>query len=107
MHEVLRQVAEALLEWNGCHRRTTQRDERHRRPAEFLGIARPTLVRMLERGDVPMEQPGQHRFVRLRDLVDYQERERKTRRAALDKMARDGDADGLYQATDGPPRRTR
>lgn len=63
--------------------------------ADYLGVARPTLVRILERGDIPMEKPGRHRYVRLRDLVDYQERLREERRAALEEMV----ADGLYDGT--------
>ena len=107
MYDVLRQVAEALSNGMGVivapmnARLTTQE------AADFLGISRPTLVRMLERGDIPMEKPGRHRFVRLADLVDYQQRQRQQRRSALDRMAREGEADGLYEATDGLPPRTR
>jgi excisionase family DNA binding protein len=107
MYDVLRQVAEALSSGMGVTvapmnaRLTTQE------AADFLGISRPTLVRMLERGDIPMEKPGRHRFVRLADLVDYQQRQQEHRRAVLDRMAREGEADGLYEATDAPPRRTR
>ena len=32
--------------------------------ADFLGISRPTLVRLLEAGDIPYDQPGRHRGVR-------------------------------------------
>lgn len=107
MYDVLRQVADALSSGMGVTvapmnaRLTTQE------AAEFLGISRPTLVRMLERGDIPMEKPARHRFVRLADLVDYQQRQREQRRTALDRMAREGEEDGLYEATDGPPKRTR
>lgn len=75
--------------------------------ADFLGVARPTFVRMLERGDLPMERPGRHRYVRLADLVAYQESLRARRAEALRRMSREGEDDGLYTATDGPPRRTR
>jgi excisionase family DNA binding protein len=108
MYDVLRQVAEALSSGMAVTvapmnaRLTTQE------AAEFLGVSRPTLVRMLERGDIPMEKPGRHRFVRLADLVDFQDRQQERRHAALDRMARDAAADGLYEATDdGPPPRTR
>lgn len=51
--------------------------------ADFLGISRPTLVRLLEADDIPFEKPGRHRRVRLEDLVSYQARFRAERRAAL------------------------
>lgn len=65
------------------------------------------MVRILERGDIPMEKPGRHRYVRLRDLVDYQERLREERRAALEEMVADAEADGLYDGTHRPAPSTR
>jgi excisionase family DNA binding protein len=29
--------------------------------ADFLGISRPTLVKLLEDGKIPFDQPGRHR----------------------------------------------
>lgn len=57
--------------------------------ADFLGISRPTLVRLLETGEIAHEKPGRHRRVRLEDLVAYQEKFRAERRAALRELQRD------------------
>lgn len=51
--------------------------------ADFLGISRPTLVRLLEAGDIAYDKPGRHRRVRLQDLIDYQTSFRTERRAAM------------------------
>jgi excisionase family DNA binding protein len=75
--------------------------------ADVLGISRPTLVRLLADGDIPYEQRGRHRRIMLADILAYQERMRQERREALDRMAREGQAAGLYEATSGPPPRTR
>jgi excisionase family DNA binding protein len=75
--------------------------------AELLGISRPTLVRLLEDDEIPYEKRGRHRRVLLADLLTYEERMRHERRAALDRMAREGQEAGLYEATAGPPPRTR
>lgn len=56
--------------------------------ADFLGISRPTLVRLLEGGEIPYEKPRRHRRVRLQDLVEYQTRSRVERRAALRELQR-------------------
>lgn len=56
--------------------------------ADFLGISRPTLVRLLEAGDIPFDKPGRHRRVKLEDLVDYQASARAGRRAALRELQR-------------------
>lgn len=60
--------------------------------ADMLGISRPTLVRLLDRGEIPYTRPGRHRRVRLADVLDYRDRERQRRRGILVRMARDGAA---------------
>ncbi|MEG3614175.1 MULTISPECIES: helix-turn-helix domain-containing protein [Isoptericola] len=61
--------------------------------ADFLGVSRPTLVRMLEEGQIPYTQPSRHRRVLLADLVEYQERTRRDRRELLDEMTRESAGD--------------
>ncbi|UZJ27042.1 helix-turn-helix domain-containing protein (plasmid) [Rhodococcus antarcticus] len=74
--------------------------------ADLLGISRPTLVAILERGEVPYTQPGRHRRVRLTDVLDYQQRQRHTRRAVLDNLTREADELGISD-TPAPQRRVR
>ncbi|GGP39514.1 hypothetical protein GCM10010185_08840 [Saccharothrix coeruleofusca] len=64
--------------------------------AHLLGVSRPTLVRLLEAGEIPYEQPNRHRRVRLADLLAYRERARRSRAAGLDDMVRTSEEDGLY-----------
>ncbi len=40
--------------------------------ADVLGVSRPTLVRLLEQGRIPYDQPGRHRRLRLKDVLDFQ-----------------------------------
>jgi excisionase family DNA binding protein len=56
--------------------------------ADFLGISRPTLVRLLEAGEIDYDKPGRHRRVQLEDLVAYQAKFRAERRAALRELQR-------------------
>ena len=70
--------------------------------ADLLGISRPTLVRLLKEGAMPFEQRGRHRRIMLAELLKYQEAMRSKRRAALDRMAREGQEAGIYEATAGP-----
>lgn len=107
MFDVLRQVAEALSSGMGVNVAPLSAMLTTQEAADYLGISRPTLVRILERGEIPMEKPGRHRFVRLRDLVDYQDRMTAERREALEQMVSDAVDDDLYARTDGPPPRTR
>lgn len=107
VYDVLRQVAEALSNGMGVTVAPMNAMLTTQEAAEFLGISRPTLVRILERGELPMEKPGRHRFVRLAALVEYQIRQRERTAAALDDMVGDGEEHELYAVTDGPPPATR
>lgn len=65
--------------------------------ADFLGISRPTLVRLLDNGDLEHEKlPGsRHRKVRLRDLLAFEAQLRQKRKTALDELAQDAQDHGL------------
>jgi excisionase family DNA binding protein len=107
MYAVLRQVADALASGMGVTVAPMNAMLTTQEAADFLGIARPTLVRILEHGDIPMEKPNRHRFVRLKDLVEYQAKRRDETRAVLDQMVADAEEDDLYKRTDGPAPTTR
>src|SRR3546814_6595386 len=68
--------------------------------ADLLGISRPTVVKLLESGEIPFEQPGRHRRVRLADVLAYRERASAARRAALDRMVELADEADLYALPD-------
>lgn len=67
--------------------------------ADFLGVSRPTLVKLLEDGAIPFEKPNRHRRVRLQDLVDFQARSRDERRAALNQLTEEASELGLYEGS--------
>lgn len=67
--------------------------------ADFLGVSRPTLVKLLEEGGIPFEKPNRHRRVRLQDLVDFQQRRRDERRAVLHQLTEEASELGLYEGT--------
>lgn len=99
LFDVLRFVGETLASGNGVTvvprgvKLTTQD------AADFLGISRPTLVKLLESGMIPFETVGRHRRVLLSDLIDYQDRERAHRRAVLAQAARGNQESGMLELT--------
>jgi excisionase family DNA binding protein len=64
--------------------------------ADILGISRPTLVRLLEDGALPYEQPRRHRLLRLKDVLAYKDKQHVERRQALAEMTQTAAEDGLY-----------
>ncbi|MQA63883.1 MAG: helix-turn-helix domain-containing protein [Actinophytocola sp.] len=65
--------------------------------ADLLGVSRPTLVRLLEAGEIPYEQPARHRKVRLDDVLAYKQRAQRARAAGLDEMVRAAEDAGMYE----------
>ncbi|MDR0433126.1 MAG: helix-turn-helix domain-containing protein [Bifidobacteriaceae bacterium] len=99
LFEVLRFVGATLASGNGvtvvprATKLTTQG------AADFLGISRPTLVKLLEGGAIPFETVGRHRRVTLDDVLAYQETERARRRTVLAQAARTNQASGMLALT--------
>jgi len=52
------------------HERTLTTQE----AADLLGVSRPTVVRLLEHGAIPYDQPGSHRRIKLADVLEHQRR---------------------------------
>ncbi len=71
--------------------------------ADLLGISRPTIVNLLERGDIPFTRPNRHRRVQLIDVLDYQQRASTQRRATLRTMTEISEDLGLYEDESDPP----
>jgi len=104
--EVLRGVVEAMAHGQAVtiapvdQRLTTQE------AADLLGVSRPTLVKLVESGQIPFEQPGRHRRVRLADVLAYRAQASTDRRAALDRMVEIADEADMYERA-ATPKRTR
>lgn len=96
---VLVSVAEAMREGKAITIAPIDQVLTTQEAADFLGISRPTLVKLLEAGEITFDRPaaGRHRRVRLQDLMAYQERRRSMRRTALDNLTREAAEAGLYE----------
>ena len=94
---VLRGVVAAMADGQAVtiasvHQRLTTQEA-----ADLLGVSRPTFVKLLESGEIPFEQPGRHRRVRLTDVLSYRQRRSIQRRKSLDRMVEIADDSGMYE----------
>ena len=67
--------------------------------ADLLNISRTTMVKLLEDGKLPYEQPNVHRLVRRDDVLAYKRERSVMRRAYLRDSLREAVADGTYFMT--------
>ncbi len=104
--EALRQVVTAMATGQGVTIAPHNAMLTTQEAADFLGISRPTLVRLLVDGAIPYEMRGRHRRVMLAHLLDYLDHARAARRLVLEEMVREGEDAGLYDLDPTAPPRT-
>lgn len=64
--------------------------------ANFLGMSRPYLLRLLTAGKIPFHRVGTHRRIMFKDLLSFQESRSKERNQGLSDLTRMLDEAGVY-----------
>lgn len=96
MYEVLVHVAREMSQGRAIVLMPEDEDFTTQAAAEFLGMSRQYLVRLLDEKKLPSHKVGTHRRVRLKDLRAYAAVRNKDRRAILDGLFDEAKAAGLY-----------
>ncbi|MCY4382161.1 MAG: excisionase family DNA-binding protein [Nitrospinae bacterium] len=63
--------------------------------ADLLNVSRGFLVKLLDNREIPHRMVGKHRRVLFNDLKAYEERTKRARMKALDKLTEDSQALGI------------
>ncbi len=102
VNRVLQHAVEALRKGKAVHVAPQNLVLTTQEAADLLDVSRPTLVKLLDAGAIPFDQPNRHRRVRLDDVLEYRARRHAAQRAALDELTAEASALGLYEdsATD-------
>jgi excisionase family DNA binding protein len=100
LYEALLQAAEALSQGLAVTVAPQHMTLSTYQAAELLGVSRPTLVKLLEEGEIPYDKvsdrPGAHRRVKLSDVLRYQKERRQTRRRLLRELTQEAIEAGSY-----------
>jgi len=59
------------------------------RAADILSVSRPHVVKLLDNGTIPHKKVGTHRRIKLKDLLKYEDKLKKTTRKNLDILAKE------------------
>jgi excisionase family DNA binding protein len=51
--------------------------------ADYLGMSRPFLISLLDKGEIPFHYVGSHRRIVFKDLLDYERKRDVSRREAM------------------------
>jgi excisionase family DNA binding protein len=97
VYQVLVEVVEAMRAGKAISLAPTTQRLTTQQAANFLGVSRPTLVKLLEEGKIRFDRPGRHRRVSLLDLLAYQVSRRSERRDVLRSLTNKSSELGLYE----------
>lgn len=65
--------------------------------ADLLGVSRPFVVKLIDKGQMAAEMVGTHRRVRLSEVERYRARRREKAEAAMDELVALTEELGLYE----------
>jgi len=77
MYRLLVQVVEALSSGRAVTVAPHSTTLTTQQAADILGVSRPTVVRLIDAGELASQRPGTRRQVLLRDVLEYRERRRQ------------------------------
>lgn len=83
-YRILRQVIQAMRQGLSVTVSPVSQTLTTQQAADILGISRPTLVRLLDRAEIPFERVNSRRSIKLTDVLDYRTRRREKQYAALE-----------------------
>jgi excisionase family DNA binding protein len=88
VHAILKQVVAALSRGQSISILTRDQEITTQQAAEVLGVSRPTVVRLIEDGELPAHVPGtERRKLLLADVLAYREQLRARRNRFITKSS--------------------
>ena len=94
LHAILKQVVQALSRGQSISILTRDQEISTQQAAEILGLSRPTVVKLINDGELTAHVPGAvRRKLRLADVLAYREELRERRNRFITETSADDDAD--------------
>ncbi|MFE3542524.1 helix-turn-helix domain-containing protein [Nocardia sp. NPDC059177] len=89
VHQALKQVVAALLAGRAVTIAPHSMTLTSQQAADLLGVSRPTVKRLIEKGELPAQRIGTRHRLQLDDVLDYREVRRRRQYDALAETAVD------------------
>jgi len=99
IYKVLVDVVKAMKQRRGVTIAPVDQKLTTQEAADFLGMSRPTLIKLIEQGALKCEQVtgGRHRRLLLTDVLAYQKDREEERERMLQSLVDDAEEQGLYE----------
>lgn len=96
VRDVLTRIADVLASGRGVAIVPVDRELTTTEAAGLLGVSRPTLIKLLETGQIGYTRPNSSRRIPLDQVLAYRDRRSQARRAILDELTADAMDMGMY-----------
>ncbi|WP_131784908.1 helix-turn-helix domain-containing protein [Protofrankia symbiont of Coriaria ruscifolia] len=96
VRDVLVRVAEVLASGRGMAVVPVDQELTTREAADLLGVSRPTLIKLLDAGEIGYSRPSSSRRIPLEQVLAYKQRRSRRRRELLAEMTADAVEMGMY-----------
>ncbi|MBT8225041.1 MAG: excisionase family DNA-binding protein [Dactylosporangium sp.] len=96
VRDVLARIADVLASGRGVAIVPVDRELTTTEAAGLLGVSRPTLIKLLDAGEIGYSRPNSSRRIPLDQVLAYRDRRGQTRRAILDELTADAVDMGMY-----------
>ena len=96
IYRLLRRIVPLLLNGDSIALMPYHKELTTQQAADFLNMSRQYLVRLLDQEEIPYTKVGTHRRVAFKDLLEYQARRQRRRKAGLARMTALADDAGEY-----------
>jgi len=94
VHQALKQIVLAMSAGKAVTVAPHSMTLTSQQAADFLGVSRPTVIRLIEKGELPAERIGTRHRLRLDDVLEYREIRRQRQYEALSATEVEIDAEG-------------
>jgi excisionase family DNA binding protein len=96
LYRLLLKIVQELADGKAVSLTSAAQELSSQEAASFLGVSRQFLVRLLDEGKIRFHRVGTHRRVYMQDLISFRKERDLRRHQAIEQMAREAVADGVY-----------
>ena|SRR5258708_5301865 len=96
LYKILLRIIDDLVDGKAVSLTLAAQELTTQEAANFLGVSRQFLVRLLDEGKIPFHRVGTHRRVYLQDLITFRKERDRRRHDAIEEMARDAVKNDVY-----------
>jgi excisionase family DNA binding protein len=97
IHKVLKNIVRYMSQGKSVTVIPDQEQITTQKAANFLGMSRPHLIKLLDAKLIPFHKSGTHRRLYLHDVLEFAKKRNIARHAALNQLAKETFDAGLYE----------